>query len=501
MTEERTYIAIDLKSFYASVECVERGLNPLTTNLVVADESRTNKTICLAVSPALKSFGVPGRPRLFEVEQIVGRVNAERARRAPGKRLRGNSTKLEELREDASLGVDYLVAVPRMAYYMQYSTRIYRIYLKYVAPEDIHVYSIDEVLMDVTDYLRTYKMTGRELAMAMIRDVMANTGITATAGVGTNLYLAKVAMDIVAKHMPADEDGVRIAELDEMAYRRELWCHEPITDFWRVGRGYARRLAKFGIRTMGDVARLSLTDEDLLYKEFGINAELLIDHAWGWEPCRMADIKAYRPSTHSLMNGQVLTRPYPVGQARVVLREMADALSLDIVAKGLVCDAMSLMVGYDTASDLGEYEGEMKNDRYGRSVAKPSVGTAQLSGFTSSSKEIVEAALGIFDRVVNPRLLVRRMSVAVNNLVPRDSAEERNAGAGPGEQLDLFGEFEEREHAEALREAARVRERQVQEAIIGVKERFGKNALVRGTSFEEGATGRDRNRQVGGHRA
>ncbi|MBR3259128.1 MAG: hypothetical protein IKF96_09115, partial [Eggerthellaceae bacterium] len=357
MQNARTYIAIDLKSFYASVECVERGLNPLTTNLVVADQSRTNKTICLAVSPALKSFGVPGRPRLIEVEQIVGRVNGERSKRVRGGKLSGMSTSLEELQADESLGVEYLVAVPRMAHYMEYSTRIYKIYLKYIAPEDIHVYSIDEVLMDVTNYLNLHGMSGHELAMTMIRDVLAETGITATAGVGTNLYLAKVAMDIVAKHMPADKDGVRIAELDEMSYRRELWCHEPITDFWRVGRGYARRLAKYGIRTMGDVARLSLTDEDLLYKEFGINAELLIDHAWGWEPARMQDIKAYRPSTHSLINGQVLMEPYTIPRARVVLKEMADALVLDMVYKGLVCDGISLMIGYDTSSNLGEYDG------------------------------------------------------------------------------------------------------------------------------------------------
>ena len=502
MSGERTYIAIDLKSFYASVECVERGLNPLTTNLVVADQSRTNKTICLAVSPALKSFGVPGRPRLFEVEQIVGRVNTERAKRVRGGKLRGVSTKLEELQNDKSLGVDYLVAVPRMAHYMAYSTRIYKIYLKYIAPEDIHVYSIDEVLMDVTNYLNLHGMSAHELAMTMIRDVLSETGITATAGVGTNLYLAKVAMDIVAKHMPADADGVRIAELDEMSYRRELWCHEPITDFWRVGRGYARRLAKYGIRTMGDVARLSLTDEDLLYKEFGINAELLIDHAWGWEPARMEDIKAYQPSTHSLINGQVLMEPYTIPRARVVLKEMADALVLDIVYKGLVCDSISLMIGYDVSSDLGGYDGEVKGDWYGRKVAKPSVGTAQLSGFTSSTKEIVEAMTALFDRIVNPKLLVRRMSLSVNHLVEAGSAEaERGSDFAAGEQLDLFGEVEEREHDAEITRAERERERQIQEVIIGVKTKFGKNALLRGTNFEDGATGRDRNRQVGGHRA
>ncbi|MBR2790953.1 MAG: DNA repair protein [Eggerthellaceae bacterium] len=498
MTGSRTYIAIDLKSFYASVECVERGLNPLTTNLVVADESRTNKTICLAVSPALKSFGVPGRPRLFEVEQIVARVNEGRARKAPGGRLRGQSHELEQLQADGSLGVDYLVAVPRMAHYMAYSTRIYQTYLKYIAPEDIHVYSIDEVFIDATDYLRAYGMTGRELAMTMIRDVLATTGITATAGVGTNLYLAKVAMDIEAKHMPADENGVRIAELDELSYREALWTHKPITDFWRVGKGYARRLAKYGIRTMGDVARLSLTDEDLLYREFGINAELLIDHAWGWEPCTMADIKAYRPAAKSLMSGQVLMEPYTPEKARVVLREMADALVLDIVSKALICDGLSLTVNYDSSSDLGEYEGEMKDDWYGRRLPKPAVGTASFDHHTSSTSEIVNAALKLFDEVVNPCLLVRRMSIGLHNLIPRDAAE--NAPDGAGEQLDLFGEYEERQRREETARAERARERQVQEAILDVKERFGKNALLRGTNLKDGATGRDRNRQVGGHR-
>ena len=350
---QKQYVAIDLKSFYASVECIERELDPMTTNLVVADASRTEKTICLAVSPSLKAFGVPGRPRLFEVVQKVGEVNALRQSRAPGRTLTGKSWDALQLQADPTLGVDYLVAPPRMAHYMEHSAKIYSIYLKYVAPEDIHVYSIDEVFMDVTPYLRNRGMTAREFTRMIIQDVVDTTGITATAGIGTNLYLCKVAMDIVAKHMEADEYGVRIAELDELSYRRLLWNHRPLTDFWRVGRGYVKRLEKVGLYTMGDVARCSLGrsdefyNEELLYKLFGVNAELLIDHAWGWEPCTIAQIKAYRPQTNSLGSGQVLHCPYTSEKAKLVVREMTDMLVLDLVDKGLVTDQMVLTVGYD----------------------------------------------------------------------------------------------------------------------------------------------------------
>ena len=493
----RTYIAIDLKSFYASVECVARERDALDTFLAVADESRTDKTICLAVSPALKSFGISGRARLFEAKQVIARVNAQRAAVAPGGKLSGTTDSLRALQADSTLGIEPIIATPRMARYMRVSADIYRVYLKYVAPEDIHVYSIDEVFIDATDYLRLYGKTAHRLAMDMIRDVLDTTGITATAGIGTNLYLAKVAMDIVAKRMPADADGVRIAELDEMGYRRELWAHEPITDFWRVGRGYARRLKKHGIRTMGDVARLSLTDEELLYKEFGINAELLIDHAWGWEPCTMVDIKAYRPGSTSSGIGQVLMEPYTFEKARVVLREMTDALVLDLVAKGLATNHVGLFVGYDVSSKVDE--GRLVADWYGRPVAKPAGGVAALPGYTSSAREIVEAMLGIFDREVDRELFVRRINVVADNLVPADSAEA--AAQGTPVQLDLFGEYEAREEQDAQRRRVLQKEQTLQQTILDVKAKFGKNAVLRGTSFEEGATGRDRNRQIGGHKA
>ncbi len=495
--KQRTYIAIDLKSFYASVECVERGLNPLETNLVVADESRTAKTICLAVSPALKSFGVPGRPRLFEAEQVVKRLNEERARRAPEHRLTTASPLMCDLVADPTKEISFLVAPPRMALYVQYSTRIYQIYLSYVAPEDIHVYSIDEVFIDVTGYLRTYHTNAHDLALRMIRDVLGATGITATAGIGSNMYLAKVAMDIMAKHQPADEDGVRIAELDEASYRRALWAHEPITDFWRVGGGIARRLRKMGIRTMGDVALLSTTDEDLLYKEFGINAELLIDHAWGYESCTMADIKAFKPASNSLSSGQVLMEPYSFAKARVVVQEMADALVLDLTQKGLVTDSVSLYVGYEKLDDVSTYAGELVRDYYGRFTPKPAAGSVSLPRLTMSSTEIVQAALAIFDHTVNRSLFVRRINVAVGRLVPASQAEQDAAAV----QLDLFGNVEAALEYEELRERKVKKEEALQGAMIDVKAKFGKNSLLKGTNFVEGATGRDRNRQIGGHRA
>lgn len=418
MTEQvsRQYIAIDLKSFYASVECVERGLDPLDTCLVVADPTRTEKTICLAVSPALKAYGLGGRPRLFEVVQKVREVNRQREHF-------GKSYSKRELDADRELAIDYLVAQPRMAHYIEYSTRIYEIYLRYIAPEYIHVYSIDEVFIDVTAYLKSYKMTAHELAMKMIREVLKETGITATAGIGTNLYLCKIAMDIVAKKMPPDNDGVRIAELDEMAYRRQLWEHTPLTDFWRVGRGIAARLAQYGIMTMGDIARCSIEHEDFLYQLFGVNAELLIDHAWGWEPVTMDLVKAYRPETSSLSSGQVLQSPYTVTQARNVVKEMADSLTLDLVSKRLVTDQIVLTVGYDVASLTdpaisGKYHGKVKTDHYGRQVPAHAHGTIGTDGFTSSAKAIIAKTAELFDRIVNPDLLVRRLTICVNHLIP-----------------------------------------------------------------------------------
>ena len=395
--KERTYIAIDLKSFYASVECRERGLDPLDTNLVVADESRTDKTICLAVTPSLKSYGISGRGRLFEVKQRVKEANAGRQHDAPGHKLDGSSCFHSELLKNPNLAIDFVIAPPRMAYYMEYSTRIYNVYLKYVAPEDIVVYSIDEVFMDVTDYLSTYKLSPHDLAMKIILDVLETTGITATAGIGTNLFLCKVAMDIVAKHIPADKNGVRIAELDEMKFRQELWSHQPLTDFWRVGHGYAKKLEQNGMFTMGDVARCSVHDEDKLYKLFGKNAELLIDHAWGWEPTTIEAIKAYRPSTNSLGSGQVLHQPYTAEKAKLVLREMADLLVLDLVDKGLVTDQIVVTVGYDIENLADperskKYHGAIVKDHYGRQIPKHAHGTANLDGHTSSTKKIMSAA-------------------------------------------------------------------------------------------------------------
>ena len=469
--KERTYIAIDLKSFYASVECVDRGLDPLTTNLVVADESRTEKTICLAVTPSLKKYGIGGRARLFEVYQ--------KAR-----------------------GVDFIIAKPRMAHYIEVSASIYHIYLKYIAPEDIHVYSIDEVIMDVTNYLRSYKMTGRELAMKMIRDVLSQTGITATAGIGTNMYLCKVAMDIMAKKMPADKDGVRIAELDEMSYRRELWDFQPLTKFWRVGHGIAQKLALYGIDTMGKLARTSIENEELLYQLFGVNAELLIDHAWGWEPCTMEAVKAYRPATNSLSSGQVLQEPYDVEKARVVIEEMAEGLALDLVAKRQVADQLVLTVGYDaeclTRPEIREkYHGEIVTNYYGKPVPKHAHGTFNFDKPNSSSRLIMNGATEVFDRCVNPDLLVRRLNLTVNHVVSQDAVKENLVP----QQLDLFTDYEALEKQQAKERAAMEKERRIQEAQLKIKQRFGKNAILRGLNFKEGATARSRNEQIGGHKA
>lgn len=493
---ERTYIAIDLKSFYASVECQELGLDPLTTNLVVADLSRTEKTICLAVTPSLKAYGIPGRARLFEVVQAVKRINAERLRKAPGHTFTGKSANAKELASNPSLELDYIVATPRMSYYMDYSTKIVDTYLKYVSFEDMHVYSIDEVFIDATSYLKTAGLSAREFALKMIRDVLATTGITATAGIAPNMYLAKIAMDIWAKHMPADKDGVRIAELDEMTYRRELWDHQPITDFWRVGRGYARRLAEHGIYTMGDVALCSERDEELLYKLLGVNAELLIDHAWGWEPCSIKEIKAYKPERNSLSVGQVLSEPYTKEMGKIIVCEMTEGLVMDLVEKGLVTDQIVLTVGYDTQS-LAGYGGEIETDWYGRKLPKQAHGSQNIGRRTSSTRLIVEAALDLYDRIVDEKLLVRRMYVVANHVI---SADEVGTTAVP-EQLDLFTDYEEvRRKAEAEKKALE-KERRLQGAMLDIKKRYGKNAILHGTSYQDGATGRERNKQVGGHKA
>lgn len=501
--KQHTYIAIDLKSFYASVECRDRGLDPLDTNLVVADESRTDKTICLAVTPTLKSFGIPGRARLFEVKQRVQEINADRKRNRRGREFAGSSHFYSELSKDPSLALDFIIAPPRMAYYMEYSTRIYEIYMKYVAPEDIIVYSIDEVFMDVTDYLQTYRMSPRDLAMKMILEVLETTGITATAGIGTNLYLCKVAMDVMAKHIPSDENGVRIAFLDEMTYRRELWSHRPITDFWRVGRGYAKKLETYGIYTMGDVARCSEQNEELLYRLFGKNAELLIDHAWGWEPCTVEAVKAYRPESSSLGSGQVLQCPYDAEKAKLVVREMADALSLDLVEKRLVTDQIVITVGYDIENLTDperrkKYRGEVVTDRYGRQIPKHAHGTENLESFTSSTQKMVEAASVLYDRIVDKNLLIRRMNITANNIVEEKAAQQKNNSY---QQLDLFTDYaaeEEQEKQEALRLD---RERKLQEATITIKKKFGKNAILKGMSLQEGATAKNRNEQIGGHKA
>lgn len=471
----RQYIAIDLKSFYASVECVERGLDPLTARLVVADESRTEKTICLAVSPALKAYGIPGRPRLFEVNQKARKAN-----------------------------VDFIIAKPRMALYIDYSTRINKIYLKYIAPEDIHVYSVDEVFMDVTDYLATYKKTAHQLAITIIQDVLQNTGITATAGIGTNLYLSKIAMDIVAKKIPADKDGVRIAELDEMSYRKKLWNHRPLTDFWRVGRGIAERLSRYGIDTMGKLARCSVDNEDLLYRLFGVNAELLIDHAWGWEPCTIDFIRGYKPESHSMSSGQVLTEPYTFEKARYVVMEMADALSLDLVRGRLVTDQLLLYVNYDreslTRPEIASlYHGEIVTDYYGRTVPKSVHGAARLGNYSSSSKELIRAFISLYDNMVNHSLLIRRLTVCANHVVKENSVQ-KPTDDGPV-QLDLFTDYEALSKEEQAQKSEREKERRIQEALLNIKHRFGKNAVLKGTSYAEGATAKERNKQIGGHKA
>ena len=492
----KTFLAIDLKSFFASVECIERGLDPLTVNLVVADPSRTEKTICLAVTPALKAYGIPGRPRLFEVVQQVAAINRERRKKA-GCALRGRCTNAMQLEQDQTLELDFITAPPRMALYMEYSTRIYRIYLRHVAAEDIHVYSIDEVFIDVTNYLKAAKCTATEFARLLLREILQETGITATAGIGTNLYLCKIAMDIVAKKMPADEFGARIAQLDEISYRRTLWNHRPLTDFWRVGRGYSTKLEKNGIYTMGDVARCSLTNEDLLYRLFGINAELLIDHAWGWEPCTMAEIKAYRPTSTSLSNGQVLQAPYPYSKARLVALEMADHLVLEMVEKEFVTDQLVLTVGYDTEGITDGYNGPIVIDHYGRPMPKPAHGTIHFPRPTSSTREILNGTGELFDRIVDPRLPIRRITIAACHLLNCRIALEQE----PPEQLQLFQDPFELEKIRERQEQQLHREKNMQKAMLRLKYRFGKNAVFKGMNLREGSTARERNRQIGGHKA
>ncbi len=506
--ENHVYAAIDLKSFYASVECVERGLDPLKTNLVVADESRTEKTICLAVSPSLKSYGVSGRARLFEVLQRVREVNAERRFKAPGRNFTGKSFSFDELEKSPEKSVDFIIAKPRMALYMEYSTKIYNIYMRYVAPEDVHAYSVDEVFIDLTHYLKIYGLTPYEMTKKMIREVLNSTGITAAAGIGTNLYLCKVAMDIEAKHIAPDEDGVRIASLDEMSYRRLLWAHRPLTDFWRVGRGYAQKLEEHGIFTMGDIARCSLGtadsyySEDLLYKLFGVNAELLIDHAWGWEPCTMKHIKEYRPQSSSISLGQVLQTPYDYDKTRLIVQEMTDQLVLDLVDKGLLTDQIVLTVGYDkeNLSDAAirkSYKGEVTTDRYGRKIPKHAHGSINLGRRTASARIITEAAMELYDRIMDRRLLARRINVAANHVEDERITEPEVEY----EQLELFKDYESIQKKREEEELELKRERDMQHAVLDIKKKYGKNALLKGLNFKEGATAISRNGQIGGHKA
>ena len=489
------YICIDLKSFYASVECVERGLDPLNTNLVVADAGRTEKTICLAVTPALKQYGIPGRARLFEVIETVRQVNAQRLQKLSNHEFTGKSCLASELGQNPSLQLDFVIAPPQMAHYMEISTKIYEIYLRYIAPEDIHVYSIDEVFIDVTGYLKTYHCTPQELARKMIREVLQETGVTATAGIGTNLYLAKIAMDIVAKKIPADENGVRIAELDEMSYREKLWSHTPLTDFWRIGSGYARRLEKMQIFTMGDLARFSEHGEDLLFRMFGVAAELLIDHAWGYEPCTMQAIKSYQPKGHSISQGQVLPCPYDFEKGRLIVREMTELLVLDLVRKKMVADQIVLMVGYDHTGIPETYRGELKKDRYGKKIPKAAHGSVNLGKQTSSTKRIMEKVLSLYDQIVDPELQVRRMSITANHVIPEGEVQDEVM------QYSLFDDVEAQEQKRKQEQESLKKEHQLQEAILSIKDRYGKNAILKGMNFREGATTIERNEQVGGHKA
>ena len=495
--KQHIYVAIDLKSFYASVECQERGLNPITTNLVVADSSRTEKTICLAVSPSLKQYGIPGRARLFEVVQKVKEVNIERKRKAPNQAFTGSSYDDIALKKNPDLELSYIVAPPRMSHYMKCSTNIYNVYLKWFSPEDIYVYSIDEVFIDITHYLQTYNMKARELVTKVIQDVYETTGITATAGIGTNLYLCKVAMDIVAKHVEPNKNGVRIAGLDEMTYRKLLWDHRPITDFWRVGKGYSKKLEEHRIYTMGDIARVSIQNEELLYKLFGINAELLIDHAWGWEPVTIKQIKAYKPTTNSISSGQVLHCPYNFEQTKLIVKEMTELLTLDLVEKNLVTNQIVLTVGYDIENLTdpyisNSYNGEITIDRYGRKIPKHAHGTINLDHKTSSTKIIMEATMKLYERIMNKKLLVRRINITANNVVDEETAkQEKNF-----EQIDLFTNYQEK--VEKRKEEQT--EKELQKAMIDIKKKYGKNAILKGMNLQEGGTTIERNGQIGGHK-
>jgi DNA polymerase V len=502
MARQKTYIAIDLKSFYASVECVERGLDPLTTNLVVADTSRTQKTICLAVSPSLKAYGIPGRPRLFEVEQKVNEINRKRAKKIGRKRLEGKSFDDIELQSNPNLIIDYIIATPRMAHYIKYSTRIYDIYLKYISSEDIHVYSIDEVFIDATGYLNTYKLSPHDLTMKMIKDVLKTTGVTATAGIGENMYLAKVAMDIVAKHTNPDTNGVRIAELDEMKYRNMLWDHQPITDFWRVGNGYQKRLQDIGLYTMGDIAKCSMDNENLLFDVFGVNAELLMDHAWGQEPCTISEIKRYKPTSSSLGSGQVLHSAYTADKARLIVQEMTEHLALDLVDKDMLSNQIVLTVGYDIENindkkKINTYRGEIKIDHYGRKVPKSAHGTENLKKHTSSTKLLIHAALTLYDRIIDKALLVRRITISANHVVHESSIENKPFN----EQLDLFTNIDERIKVEEKQAMELEKEKKLNKAILDIKKKHGKNTVVKAMSLQEGATERERNEQIGGHKS
>ena len=508
MKKDRTYLAIDLKSFYASVECQERGLDPLKTNLVVADASRTEKTICLAVSPSLKAYGIPGRARLFEVIQAVDQINRKRAERIHWRNFTDSSCDETELKNNPYLKLEYVIATPRMSLYIEYSTRIYNIYLRYISPDDIHVYSIDEVFIDATDYLSLYHMDAHHFAVFLIQKVLKETGITATAGIAPNLYLCKCAMDIVAKHIPADKDGVRIAELDEYSYRKQLWTHRPLTDFWRVGRGTARRLEKEGIFTMGDIARCSIGsfhdyyNEDLLYRMFGINAETLIDHAWGWEPCTMKAIRDYRPSDHTLEIGQVLSEPYDFEKGKVIVKEMTDQLSLGLVKKHKVTDAVVLTIGYDASSlEDGSYDGDLTTDWYGRVIPKHAHGTVNLGIFTSSSDLMSTGTTAIYERTVGRRMKIRRVNVTALDV--KDESVGKNS-LPSYEQTDLFTSEKERDMHDDLHQKIShelEKEKNAEKAILAIKKKYGKNAVIKGTDLEEGATTIQRNTQIGGHRA
>ncbi len=496
MEKERTYLCIDLKSFYASVECVERGLDPLTTNLVVADASRTTKTICLAVSPSLKMYGIPGRPRLFEVVKKVREINDRRQRNNKNRDFLGKSYDFIDLQVNPLLELDYVVAEPRMRFYMDYSARIYKIYLKYISPEDIHVYSIDEVFIDLTNYLNTYQKTPHEMALMLIKDVLRETGITATAGIGTNMYLAKVAMDIVAKHVPADLDGARIAQIDEMEYRRQLWDHQPLSDFWRIGSGISRRLAKYGLYTMGDIARYSLQHEDELYKEFGINAELLIDHAWGWEPTLISDIKDYKPEVKSVSSGQVLSKPYPYDKARMILKEMTEALALDLTEKKLITSQLGLFINYDATSIDEDFDGDLVLDYYGRTVPKPANGTVNLTEPTNSVSQMDQALVLLFDRIVNRKYTVRKITVSANSVIPEEKVTRKKDW-----QFSLFDDADEVIRQEERNDREIEKDKKIQQTLLEIKRQYGRNAVFKAADLQEDATALARNKQVGGHKS